>query len=131
MPFVVSAAGVAPPDGVVLVHTHEDGQVIAQRLRAGLRDRGLLEGEEFKVTGRQGERALDLVLARGDRVRITENAAALGLTNGDLAEIVSIRANDGGHELQLRIQARGGGTELRPEGGEVHGLLLDGASAPW
>jgi conjugative relaxase-like TrwC/TraI family protein len=92
---------------LVLVHTHEDGQAIAQRLRAGLRDRGLLEGEEFKVPGRQGERPLELTLARGDRLRITENAAALGLTNGDLAEIVRIRANEGGHDLRLRIQARG------------------------
>ncbi len=92
---------------LVLVHTHEDGKAIAQRLRSGLRDRGLLEGEEFKVKGRQGERALDLVMARGDRVRITENAAELGLTNGDLAEVVAIRANDGGHDLRLRVQARG------------------------
>ena len=92
---------------LVLVHTHEDGQAISQRLRSGLRDRGLLEGEEFKVKGRQGERALDLVLACGDRIRITENAPDLGLTNGDLAEVVAIRANDGGHDLRLRIQARG------------------------
>lgn len=41
------------------------------------------------------------------RCRLTENAPALGLTNGDLAEIVSIRTNDGGHDLRLRIQARG------------------------
>ena len=40
-------------------------------------------------------------------MRITENAAELGLTNGDLAEVVAIRANDGGHDLQLRVQARG------------------------
>ena len=92
---------------LVLVHTHEDGQAIAQGLRSGLRDRGLLEGEEFMVIGRQGGRALQLPLARGDRVRITENAAALGLTNGDLAEVVAIRANDGGHDLRFRVQARG------------------------
>ena len=92
---------------LVLVHTHEDGQAIAQRLRSGLRDRGTLEGEEFQVMGRQGGRALPLTLARGDRIRITENAPDLGLTNGDLAEVVAIRANDGGHDLRLRIQARG------------------------
>ncbi len=92
---------------LVLVHTHEDGQAIAQRLRAGLRDRGVLEGEEFRIVGRQGGRALNLMLARGDRVRITENAPDLGLTNGDLAEVVTIRANDGGHDLRLRIHTRG------------------------
>lgn len=90
---------------LVLVHSHEDGQALAQRLRAGLRDRGLLEGEEFKVMGRQGQRAIELTLARGDRVRITENDASLGLTNGDLAEVVGIWVNDGGHDMRLRVQA--------------------------
>lgn len=70
---------------LVLVHMHDDGQALAQRLRAGLRDHGLLVGEEFDVVGRKGGRALDLKLACGDRIRITENAPALGLTNGDLA----------------------------------------------
>ena len=92
---------------LVLAHTHEDGQAIAQQLRAGLRDRGLLEGDEFKVMARQGDRALELALARGDRVRFTENAPALGLTNGDLGEVVWIRANNGGHDLRFRIEARG------------------------
>ncbi|MBS0536976.1 MAG: AAA family ATPase, partial [Proteobacteria bacterium] len=92
---------------LVLVHSQEDGQALAQRLRAGLRDRGLLEGEEFRVMGRQGQRAIELALARGDRVRITENDATLGLTNGDLAEVVGIWANDGGHDLRLRVHETG------------------------
>jgi conjugative relaxase-like TrwC/TraI family protein len=94
---------------LVLIHTHDDGQAITERLRAGLRERGLIEEEQYQVVGRQGDKRLSLQIARGDRLRITENEVTLGLTHGDLGEVVAIHPKvSGGHHLHVRILAKDG-----------------------
>ena len=94
---------------LLLVHDHADSQAISERIRAGLRDRGVLGAEEHVFEGRRDQRTYDMSVALGDRVRITKNDNAMGVENGDMAQVEEIRKTaTGSLALTLRIEGKRG-----------------------
>ena len=94
---------------LLLVHDHADSQAISERIRAGLRDRGVLGAQEHVFDGRRDQRTYDMSVALGDRVRITKNDNALGVENGDMAQVEDIRKTaTGSIALTLRVEGKRG-----------------------
>lgn len=94
---------------LLLVHDHADSQALTARLRDGLRERGVLTGEDHTFTGRRDQREYDMSVALGDRVRITKNDQTLGVENGDMCVVEDIaRTGHGSLALSLRVDGRHG-----------------------
>ena len=94
---------------LLLVHDYADSQALTVRLRLGLRERGVLTGDEQTFTARRDQREYDMTVALGDRVRITKNDNTLGVVNGDMAEVEGITRTDAGSlALSLRVHGKHG-----------------------
>jgi len=94
---------------LVLVHTHEDSQLLTHKFREGLRERGVLTGEDHTFRARRDKRVYDMTVAVGDRVRITKNDNTLGVENGDMAVVESVsRTDKGSLALGLRVEGKPG-----------------------
>lgn len=94
---------------LVLVHTHEDSQLLTHKFREGLRERGVLTGEDHTFRARRDKRQYDMTVAVGDRVRITKNDNTLGVENGDMAVVESVsRTDKGSLALGLRVEGKPG-----------------------
>lgn len=94
---------------LLLVHDHADSQALTDRIRVGLRERGVLQGEEHTFKGRRDKRLYDMTVAVGDRVRITKNDNDLGVENGDMAQVESIaRTATGSLAIGLRVEGKPG-----------------------
>lgn len=94
---------------LLLVHDHADSQAITDTLREGLRERGVLRGEDHGFQARRDQRQYDMSVALGDRVRLTKNDNALGVENGDMAVVEGIARSDSGSlALSLRVEGRHG-----------------------
>lgn len=94
---------------LLLVHDHADSQALTDRIRVGLSERGVLQGEEHTFKGRRDKRLYDMTVAVGDRVRITKNDNDLGVENGDMAQVESIaRTATGSLAIGLRVEGKPG-----------------------
>lgn len=94
---------------LLLVHDHADSQALTEKLREGLRERGVLTGEDHSFKGRRDQREYDMRVALGERVRITKNDNTLGVENGDMAVVEGIeRTAKGSLALSLRVEGRHG-----------------------
>lgn len=94
---------------LLLVHDYADSQLLTGLIRIGLRERGVLQGEEHTFRGRRDKRLYDITVAVGDRVRITKNDNDLGVENGDMAQVESIaRTATGSLAIGLRVEGKPG-----------------------
>lgn len=93
---------------LLLVHDHADAQALTAKLRAGLRKRGELTGEDHTFRARRDQREFDLEVALGDRLRITKNDSLLGVENGDMCQVEGIDHTNHGLALTLRIEGKAG-----------------------
>lgn len=93
---------------LLLVHDHADSALLTEKIRAGLRERGDLQGEDHTFKARRDQREYDMTLALGDRVRITKNDNGLGVENGDMAVVEEITTTDKGLSLSLRVEGKKG-----------------------
>lgn len=90
----------SPSQDVMLGATRADTAELNRLARAVLREHGALRSERV-IEAAQGP----LVLAEGDRVVITRNARVLGMTNGELATVTSLRDRGGETEITARFDA--------------------------
>jgi len=94
---------------LLLVHDHADSALLTGKLRQGLRERGVLTGDDHTFKARRDKRQYDMTVALGDRVRITKNDNDLGVENGDMAQVESItRTATGSLALGLRVEGKPG-----------------------
>lgn len=94
---------------LLLVHDHADSALLTNKLREGLRERGVLTGDDHTFRARRDKREYDMSVALGDRVRITKNDSLLGVENGDMAIIESVaRTDKGSLALGLRVEGKKG-----------------------
>lgn len=92
---------------LLLVHDYADSQLLTDMIRIGLRDRGVLHGEDHTFKARRDKRLYDMTVAVGDRVRITKNDNDLGVENGDMAQVESItRTSTGSLAIGLRVEGK-------------------------
>lgn len=93
---------------LLLVHDHADSQMLTTKIRAGLRERGVLQGDNYTFKARRDQREYDMTVALGDRVRITKNDSLLGVENGDMAIVEDITKTAKGLALSLRVEGTKG-----------------------
>ncbi|MGJ4727748.1 MobF family relaxase [Luteimonas sp. SDU101] len=94
---------------LLLVHDHADAMLLTDKIREGLRERGVLSGQDHTFRGRRDQRMYDMEVAVGDQVRITKNDNKLGVENGDMAVVEEItRTPAGSLALNLRVEGQHG-----------------------
>lgn len=94
---------------LLLVHDHADARMLTNKIRDGLRERGVLSGQDHTFRGRRDQRMYDMAVAVGDQVRITKNDNQLGVENGDMAVVEQItKTPTGSLALNLRVEGRHG-----------------------
>lgn len=94
---------------LLLVHDHADSQALTDRIRVGLRERNVLQGDDHTFKARRDKRLYDMTVAVGDRLRITKNDNDLGVENGDMAQVESIaRTATGSLAIGLRVEGKPG-----------------------
>lgn len=94
---------------LLMASDHADIQALTILARQGLRDRSVLTGEDHTFLGRRDQREYDMSVALGDVVRFTKNDAAMGVENGDMAEVEGItRTVKGSLTLNLRVEGKHG-----------------------
>lgn len=110
-------AGDPPPTMAVLTGWNMDARAINERIRAELRERGLLGGEiTINAIPRGMEKAQEMVLAKGDEIIFGETVEVGGVTirNADIATVLAIQPGDD-PRVRLRLA----------KGGEVTASLSD------
>lgn len=122
----------ANPDkaSLILAHSNASARALGERVRATRREEGKVQGEDYKLRGVHGDRAYELTLAQGDRIRFTLNSEQnVGVINGTLGTILSIRPMEGAdgktdYVMKVRADDRGEVTfkasEYCDDAGRVH-----------
>lgn len=90
-------------DKLILGSTNSDVAELNRAVRRHLIEGGAVSEEEHVARLKQGRRRVDLALAEGDRVRFGRLDEDLGVTNGTVGTIESIRATAKG-SLMLRVR---------------------------
>ena len=93
---------------IILAHSNVNARALGERVRAIRRGEDKLAGEDFKLRGVHGDKAYDLTLAQGDRVRFTLNdEKGAGVINGTLGTITGItplKTDDGKPDFLFRVR---------------------------
>ena len=86
-----------------LTGTRLEARDVNESAREAARGKGLLQGEDVRVSTSHGERSF----ATGDRLIFTRNHKDLNVKNGDLGTIQSVAGHDGQALMQVQLD-RGG-----------------------
>ncbi|MGY6517225.1 MAG: MobF family relaxase [Lysobacteraceae bacterium] len=75
-------------------------------VRDGLRNQGILGSAESSIEAKVSGHTSTLALARGDRLRFAKKDESLGVVNGNLGSVQSLRANPkGGLDLVVKLES--------------------------
>ncbi|HGM6611808.1 TPA: MobF family relaxase [Stenotrophomonas maltophilia] len=90
---------------LIVAQTNEELNKLASVVRAKMRERGLLSGEEFSLMTEKNEGRFTFKeekgFAVGDRIKLTKNDKKSGFVNGMVGTITAIEKTDNGLKIEL------------------------------